>query len=316
MDKDFAWPEIDRNYLLNFKNPILCTIVSPNYLIKAKVLFSSLKRYWKDLEIFVLVTDEISEVVCENMHIVPLDVFHKDELGKAMQEKYHNDNDLLRWAMKPVFIKLLLELYQTSSILYCDCDFCFFESPDYIFTELQKGGILLTPHWRPNLPTIHEKNFRLNFKDGLFNAGCIAANYAGVPALTWWAQSCLYACEINYFDGLYHDQKYLDMIPIHFPQAIISRHFGINVADWNYEHRNSIVDGKRLVPELYPIVLVHFSINTIKKIRMGKDESLESYYAEYLKMHGQFETNFDTINLLANGESHNLSNELETSSKR
>jgi hypothetical protein len=178
-------------------------------------------------------------------------------------------------------MRYLLRHYPYSEVLYCDCDCYFAQRPTHLFEYLEVGGITLTPHWRPLYPSPSQKNFRLNFLDGLFNAGCVAADQKGLRALDWWALACESACLHSYEQGLYHDQRYLDLMPIYFPETVIVRHMGYNLADWNAQHRQADALGQRSVPDIWPVVLIHFTKNTIKKIESGSDPLLRDFYLHY-----------------------------------
>jgi hypothetical protein len=121
----------------------------------------------------------------------------------------------------------------------------------------------------------------LNFLDGLFNAGCVGASGDATKELTWWATACASACDKAYEQGLYHDQRYLDLMPIYFPRVRILRHRGYNLADWNAHLRTADCNGLRSVPDSYDVVMVHFTVNTIRRIERGEDPLLTPLLDEY-----------------------------------
>ncbi len=262
-------------------NRLYCTIVTPDYLDRAVALMLSLRAVGEESPFVVLTTGRVHAAI-SGLEIVTLDkLCNGDALIEGIIAKYVHCPDSLRWSLKSVFIRHLLLSEPGASVLYCDCDCCFFARPDDLFEYLRCGGIVLTPHWRPLDPTKSTKEFRTNFTDGLFNAGCVAANSQGIPALTWWGEACHVACEQNLQEGLFYDQRYLDLMLIYFPDVMICRHRGYNLAYWNCHLREIDIKGNRCVPEKWDIKLVHFTITTIKYIRHGDDSVLASYLNKY-----------------------------------
>jgi len=83
---------------------------------------------------------------------------------------------------------------------------------------------------------------------------------------------------------MFDDQKYLDIVPIIEPTALILRHKGCNVAGWNAVIcRREIVDHRVLIDGKYDIVFIHFNENTIREIVKGSDGILFNYYRTYIE---------------------------------
>jgi hypothetical protein len=209
------------------------------------------------------------------------DLIAADSRAQVLLERYADDTDRLRWCLKSILIGYLLKQGTAESVIYSDSDTCYFRSPLELIELLGTGSILLTPHWRPLDPRGSTRKFRLNFLDGLFNAGCIVARSEGIDAIEWWATACLSACERKYEDGLYDDQRYLDLLPIYFAGTVVCRHRGYNLADWNVHLREYDGKGMRAVPDTWPVSMVHFTPNTVKRIREGRDPVLVPYLAAY-----------------------------------
>lgn len=260
---------------------VYCTIVTPDYMDRAVAIMLSLRAVGDTTPLAVLVTGDYGEPV-PGVEVVTLRELARVDAGAAaLSEKYRDHPDALRWSLKPVFALHLLARHPGAELMYCDSDFCFFGPPDELFDHLRTASVVLTPHWRPLSPTVSVGNFRLNFRDGLFNAGCFAATARGDAALAWWAAACAASCELNHEQGLYYDQRYLDLMLIYFPDVAICRHLGYNCADWNAHLRVTGPHGPRRVPDDWPVVVIHFTENTIKKIERGTDPVLEPYLETY-----------------------------------
>jgi hypothetical protein len=149
---------------------------------------------------------------------------------------------------------------------------------------LNTHSFLLTPHYYQNDPNQNQNWLEANFRIGLYNAGFVGANKTALNTLQWWADCCLYRCEKNSFRGMFDDQKYLDIVPIIEPTALILRHKGCNVAGWNAVIcRREIVDHRVLIDGKYDIVFIHFNENTIREIVKGSDGILFNYYRTYIE---------------------------------
>ncbi len=258
-----------------------CTIITPDYGLYALALRKSLDLLRCDWPLHVLSTGPLN-VASPGIRLWSLSqLMDASPIASAIAKKYASDLDRLRWSLKSVFLTAIIRAQEAESVVYCDSDMCFFEHPQPIFEELALGGTVLTPHWRPPTPIPSVRNFRLNFLDGLFNAGCVGANSLGLDAMMWWADACLNACEKNYTEGLFDDQRYLDLLPIYFPLTRILRKSGYNLADWNIHLREPGDDGRRIVPDREPVSLVHFTRNTIKHIESGRDPVLKPYLERY-----------------------------------
>lgn len=163
----------------------------------------------------------------------------------------------LRWALKPVLIRYILEIDRVESCIFLDNDLYFFNNYDFLFDILKTKHFLLTPHFRASSPTVDTSSFLTTVKDGFFNAGLVGASRNGRHILDWWMQLNLFACERNDTYQLYVDQRYLDFIPLLFENVHINTHKGVNLGIW---HTNPVFsgDGLNLTIDHYPIVCFHF----------------------------------------------------------
>jgi hypothetical protein len=199
-----------------------------------------------------------------------------------MVEKYgERSQDSLRWSLKPVFLSYLLERVANEPVAYVDPDQFFVGNPQVLFDLEPTTTMRLSPHWRPIAPASGPV-FADNFKDGIFNGGLFVATADAIPALEWWATACLHSCEKSPSQGLYDDQRYLDVLPVYFEGIDWVVHKGVNVASWNrlYLERKRDPEGGVLV-EGDPLVCVHFTTSTIRAIDSGEDPCLESVLKEY-----------------------------------
>lgn len=266
------------------------TIVTNDYIHYALALRESLIRFNDKIEFYILVTEKDTGLKEETEKIYPGTVILfgedlcRDGMGKKIYDKYFDKfRHEFRWSMKPVLLKYLTEELHFNKALYLDWDLFFFNTYDFLFEKLDTSNVILTPHWRSANPHADPEHFGALFNHGLFNAGFIGVNKFASAALDWWAMVCEYICVKNTIKGFYDDQAHLNLLPILFDKVEILKHRGCNVAEWNLIEckRTKSAEGDILINNKYPIVFIHFTENTIKKIINGSDPLLENHLKEY-----------------------------------
>lgn len=258
-----------------------CTIISPSYLPFAKALQQSLQKNAPGVSFHVLIagTGELPAAT-EGMHLNSLHELEGMGLAKDIESKYGKDGDSLRWAIKPVYISFLLQRY--SKVIYVDCDIHFAGNAAFLFDELEGHSLLLTPHWADTDPGKNEEEFLMNFRTGLYNAGFIGAGTQAQQTLQWWAQACLFNMSRSPEQGLFDDQRYLDLVTVTDEKVKILRHRGCNLGSWNItSNRRSMSGGKVVINENYPVVFIHFNKETIRQVLNKNDALLQPYLDEY-----------------------------------
>ncbi len=288
-------------------NNTFCTIITASHLSYAYTIYDSLYCFDQDIVLNVLVVDfdALKNPVSQrkNVLLFPINtIISASDTGSEINNKYNlpATQDELRWSLKPIFINYLLgQGYE--KVIFTDPDTFYFSDYNFLFTALDEFDVLLTPHWRGLNPALNDANFNLQFVGGLFNAGFIGVNKKAKKTMDWWAEACLYKCEINFSIGHYVDQTYLNLMPIYFDKVKILKHKGCNVANWNQDvcHRASR-NGKVIISGKYDVVFIHFTASMFKGIVNGKDLLLKPYLNEYTEI------------LKKNGKELNLKNFVES----
>jgi len=261
-----------------------CTITTVSHLYKVYALAESLKNQGCPFLLNVLVIDDNQDFEFENCKFFRLSEIGSQQSAAEIITKYSSDKDKLRWSLKPVLMKYLLQHVEVDRLIYLDNDLFFFSNYEFLFELLNEHRFILTPHYYKNDPNKNQNWLEANFRIGLYNAGFVGANKGAIKTLQWWADCCLYRCEKNSFRGMFDDQKYLDIIPIIEETACIVRHKGCNVAGWNTEIcKRQIVDYKVMIDGKHEIIFIHFNENTIREIVDGSDFILFNYYRTYVE---------------------------------
>ncbi len=274
-----------------------CTIATISHTYKVLALRDSLLKINPNFTLHVLIVDnsfflkDLKDEYNVRWYLLEgLDL----EIGKRIRAKYEKKHDKLRWSLKPVFLSYLLKEDISRKIIYIDNDIAFFNDYEFIFEKLEKYNVLLTPHYYPINPNENQNWLEANFKVGLYNAGFFACNNKASDALNWWANCCLYRCERNPIRGLWDDQKYLDILPIHFEKVKVLQHKGCNLADWNESIlKRKEIDGDVLIANKWNPVFIHFTGTTINNFLQGNDILLKKYFYEYVSLLKKYKPNLN-----------------------
>lgn len=282
----------------------VCTISTRSYLPKVYALFDSVKKHDSASALEVLLVD-VSEEEALNLNppiegtkFRALDNINSP-ISKEATKKYYQFPDKLRWTFKPIFLNYLLNECGYDKAIYVDNDILFEGPFDFLWDELDTNNILLTPHWRPSNPIQEPLWFETNFRDGVYNAGFIAASKGAKEALDWWANVCIYKCTKSYIQGMFDDQKYLDMMPVVEPKTKVIAHKGCNVAYWNIkEARREKVNNQVMIDGKFPLVFVHYADCTIAAILRDEDPELREVLDNYLSVLEKYGFKIDTDKIL------------------
>lgn len=239
-----------------------CTISTYSHLFKAFALANSVAPFQGFLNILVIDKIDILGEKPENVNIFTLSDL-KDNTGIQIIDKYKNNQDKLRWALKPIFLKHLLN--ETNAVIYVDNDIYFYNDFAFLFKELESNNVLLTPHFYKNSPHEDQNWLEANFRVGLYNAGFIGLNQQAIIALNWWANCCLYNVKKVFWRGLFDDQKYLDLFPILFDKVKIIKEKGCNLAGWNYlnYHLKRESNGDLVIDNIDKLIFIHFAESSL-----------------------------------------------------
>lgn len=145
-------------------------------------------------------------------------------------------------AIKPLLLLLLLK--DAEQAVYLDPDTYVVTPMDELVPAItaSEGGILLTPHiLEPNLSeeTLFSEGHLLYV--GIYNLGFCAVDRRATEFLTWWWGHLATECLHSPMDGLFVDQKWVDIGSVLF-KATAFRHYGYNVGIGNLHERDLTAD--------------------------------------------------------------------------
>lgn len=238
-----------------------CTIVARNYLAQASALADSFTEACPEGDFTILVIDLRHERVDSDdprVRVVgPTEAGFTREEFDRMAAIYTVVE--LATAVKPTLLRHLVR--ETGEpVAYLDPDIIVFEPLDEIERRAREHDIVLTPHTSVPLPDDGKRPHEAAFLEaGVFNLGFIAVGPGAIAFLDWWAGRLARDCRDATGEGIFVDQKWINLVPCYFPRHYVMRDPEVNVAYWNLPVRHLerrpegwFVDGR-------PLVFFHFS---------------------------------------------------------
>jgi glycosyltransferase involved in cell wall biosynthesis/SAM-dependent methyltransferase len=240
----------------------ICTIIAKNYVAHARVLARSFRLAHPEGSCAVLVVDGHEGFL--DPAAEPFELIEMDEIGLPDRDRMAAEYDVteLSTAVKPWLLRYLLGREGIDSIAYLDPDILIVDSIAEIGELAARHGIVLTPHFTAPLP---RDGRRPSEEDiliaGTYNLGFIALGRgeAADRLLEWWSQRLERHCVIDPANGLFVDQRWIDLVPGIWPQTRLLRDPGYNVAYWNLPTRELETAGAAYLVDGEPLRFFHFS---------------------------------------------------------
>src|SRR5437016_3117781 len=114
-----------------------CTISTFNHLYKVYALAESLKNQQHRFILHILIIDAEPDSEFENCRYWTIrQMEEQTESGKEIIVKYRRDKDKLRWSLKSVFMKFLLDREEIDKVIYVDNDLFFYSDYQFLFDLL------------------------------------------------------------------------------------------------------------------------------------------------------------------------------------
>ena len=230
-----------------------------NYIPKARLLFQSLRTHHPDWVLHLVLGDELRSDF--NLDAEPFDaIMALDRLDIPNWRGWafcHTIVELCT-AIKPFALKQLLRQRDCEKVIYFDPDIVLFSRVDDILAALDEANITLTPHLtdpESSLDAVIDNEI-CSLRHGIYNLGFLGvrASDEGRRFADWWADRIYHFCRMDIPNGLFTDQRWIDLVPAFFDGVAIMRSPRFNLATWNITTRGLTgtvgqelsVDGERL----------------------------------------------------------------------
>lgn len=218
---------------------VFCTVVTLSHIKSAYALWNSISECNQTAHLYVLVVDILSsDLDGEARDEFPFQVVAVDELhdqDTVMQMGFYYTPFELCNALKAWLHRYLFERTSHQKWIYLDSDIFVTNSFDPVWSLLDRATILLTPHRLSPFDLIDEKRL---LDLGAYNGGFLAMRKCLETScfVDWFCERLRLAC-FSHWNGLFVDQKWLDLVPSLFHSSQILFNPGLNVAYWNLDER-------------------------------------------------------------------------------
>lgn len=218
------------------------TCAACNYIPKVRMLFRSLRELHPEATLHLALADALPENV--DLSTEPFDeIIPVSDLSIPEWKGWSFCHSIveLSTAIKPFYLKRLLERDDCDQVLYLDPDMVVFSRLDDILETLEHANLILTPHQTDPDETLSAivDNEICSLKHGIYNLGFIgvANTDEGRRFAAWWASRMYSFCRSEIHNGLFTDQRWIDLVPAFFDDVAVSRSPRHNVATWNLTTR-------------------------------------------------------------------------------
>lgn len=208
--------------------PAIVTVFARNYLPRARVLAASLRRFHPELPLLALCVGPVRDVAPWEMLRPPIAVPRGATIKAAAS------------AAKPLALELALDRGFASAV-YLDPDILVRAPLTELFAIVARHAVTLTPHLLDPLAGDDRIVRELNIlQSGTFNAGFIGVSRSADARafLAWWRERVSDQCEHAVAEGVYYDQRWLDLAPVFFDDVRVWRDPEYNAAHWNVPERD------------------------------------------------------------------------------
>lgn len=241
------------------------TSAALNYLPKVRKLCSSIKRFHPEFEVVLALADQRSDTV--DLREEPIDrVIALEEIGipDRLRWTFFHSIVELATAIKPFVLVETLKRPDVDRVIYFDPDMVLFSRLDDMLEQLDQSSIVLTPHLTTPESTLEaiRDNEIAALKHGVYNLGFLGVRQVpeGRRFAQWWADRIYHFCVADIPNGLFTDQRWIDLAPAFFDGVGILKSPRFNVATWNLSQRQlagSRFAGFRVDDE--PLGFYHFT---------------------------------------------------------
>lgn len=240
------------------------TIASNNYYALVKTLMKSLENSNPEYDRYVAVADLISDEIRKDVNGFEFLSIEDLELPQERKMLFRYDVLELNTAIKPFVFHTIFEKLGYDRVIYFDPDIYVYQSLSLLEHLFDEGNeIIMTPHITGIYNDFYGTPNDLDImKTGAYNLGFFALSKSqnSLALVNWWKRKLEFQCVASFKDGLFVDQKWMDLVPGMFKHVYILKNAGYNVAYWNLTHRKATCDGdSKWFFNEEPLIFFHFS---------------------------------------------------------
>ena len=270
---------------------IIFTSICANYAHKARCLAESVHAHIPDAKFFVCLTErEVPEAMASDARFDRI-VLSKDAWdGNFDRFIFKHSIVEASTAVKGQFFRWLQkEFPREDCYIYLDPDCYVYSDFPEIREALKTKPAVLCPH------LLHPGNVDMELSStahGVYNLGFLAVNGSEEAhrIIDWWAERLYLYCYDDIANGIFTDQKWMDLAPCFFDVQIM-RHYGYDLAPWGLLHTAIEKKNGEWLIQGMPLRFIHYSgFGPVAEMCMSKwlDDSNQGFhelYDDYAKAH-------------------------------
>jgi hypothetical protein len=276
------------------------TSAALNYIPKVRLLFNSLRQHHPNWKRHLLLADRLPPDFDASQE--PFDTikpFEELDIDQCRGWSFCHAITELATAIKPWMLEnLLAQSEEGDKVIYFDPDIVVFSPLNDLLAALDEAAVLLTPHQtspEENLAAVIDNEI-CSLKHGVYNLGFIAVtnNPVGRAFARWWADRTYFFCRDDIPNGLFTDQRWIDLAPALFPSVAVMRSSRFNVSTWNITTRDLTKDNSQVYRvDGEPLGFYHFTgfdsgAHRIMASKNGNNnpalEELVSWYSDQIQV--------------------------------
>lgn len=249
---------------LHEKKLALFAISDADYAAMSLTMFDSVRKFYPDADFFLFIigTGETTKLDGNITVIYIADVL--DDLDLSQRLVHYLQVELVT-SVRPQCVEFLFAK-QYERAIYLDPDIYVFRRMTEV-DELLDGDCngVVTAHALKSISDgAFEGGDNVFLKCGIFNMGFLALKNTPETRrmLAWWKSKLKWKCIVDWPNGYFVDQKWLEFLPVYFDGFHILKSPTYNLAPWNAEHYHILSDFKgNFYVDDYdtPVAFIHYS---------------------------------------------------------
>lgn len=238
------------------------TIVSKNYFAFALTLAKSYKIYHPENDFIIVLVDRadgyLQDDLPQGVEVIGLADIAIPDVGRFI---YRYSIMELNTAVKPFAMSDIMSSRGYETLLYIDPDIMIYSPLTAVYDALLDASIVLIPHIRKPYYDSHVPSDISILQSGTYNLGFLGVKNTKCAnaMLDWWMTKLNLDCIVDIPNGLFVDQKWMDLIPGFFPDHAIVYHCGYNAAYWNLHERELTKENDIWLVDGELLAFFHFS---------------------------------------------------------
>lgn len=246
----------------NSARTAIFTISSNNYMPYTSTLVNSSVSAHADADHYICLAD--TKTKTEGFYPQGCSILEAFELEIENFPEFAFRYDIMEMntAVKPyMFLYLFNKGYDR--VVYFDPDIKVYREIEPVFAAMDAGAqAVFTPHLTQPAETGVQPDDITIMRAGIYNMGFAAfrRDEEVEKVLRWWARRLRYQCINAQSEGIFVDQKFIDLVPGFLSNVAILRNTTLNAAYWNLfqRHLENADDGDWTM-DGDPLIFFHFS---------------------------------------------------------